>query len=108
MKSSPVKTCVRSRRNENLSGDEVDRRSGGKLLNVLDRGVEDALDGFLRIKGEMRRHDDARVADEIVVLEHDLELFRIRMRRGEKGCLIVQVALFFKDIESGARKRAVL
>ena len=72
------------------------------MLYVFDRRIEDTLDGFRRVEGKVRRHDDAWMVDEIVILKDSFELLFARVRCGEKCRLISEMTFFFKYVESCA------
>ena len=63
----------------------VHGRPFGEVLDVLDRGVEDTLDCFGRVEGDVRRHYDARVLDDVVVRECGFERFFVRVKALDLG-----------------------
>ena len=85
---------------------DVCRRTGLEVHDVINGRVDDALHGFLRVEGGVRRHNDARMVDEVAVLKHNLQLVGVRVRCGEERRPFAQISLLFKHIKCGAGEYA--
>ena len=45
-------------------------KSDKEIFKILDGGVQNAHNGFVGVEGDMRRHDDVRMIDEVVIFKN--------------------------------------
>ena len=76
-------------------------------FEVVQRGIQDALDGFLTVEGNVRREDDVVAVQQHVGL-HDLPQRLFGNGGAQQHALLLDVLLALDHIESGAGKDALI